>query len=231
MVSEKVQPEKMICAFNFVSTLSVSPAHPAVRHSNLAAKYCHMNKSTLKGGKWCPRKCYWKNDLSMHFCIKVWHRHFSIQLLSCHPIKSTSLGGKCSVWEDVTGKEMCAHLLLLFFFYEYDVWRKKQQQQMQAMVYIVIPNTVQIPALYSLLRRPSSRASSRRIAWMFLWKDTYYTQLLWVCLCGVVIIISIFAGSQSRSERVNWQFLCAVLLGRKIRPSTKRKQIAPSCLF
>ena len=116
MVSEKVQPEKMICAFNFVSTLSVSPAHPAVRHSNLAAKYCHMNKSTLKGGKWCPRKCNWKNDLSMHFCIKVWHRHFSIQLLSCHPIKSTSLGGKCSVWEDVTGKEMCAHLLLLFFF-------------------------------------------------------------------------------------------------------------------
>ena len=46
--------------------------------------------------------------------------------MSCHPIKSTSLGGKCSVWEDVTGKVMCAHLLLLLLFFTNTTCDKKK---------------------------------------------------------------------------------------------------------
>ena len=157
---EGITGKKIICAFIFVSTLSASTARLAVRHSNLAAKYCHMNKSTFEGGKWCPRKFNWKKWFVYAFVYQglaqaLQHPaavgHSVLVTMYCHVIKSTSYGGKWGVWEDVTGKVMCTH----FFFTNTTCDKKREQQQMQTMVYNVIPNTVQIPALYSLQRRSS----------------------------------------------------------------------------
>ena len=158
-----------------------------------------MNKSTFEGGKWCPRKFNWKKWFVYAFVYQglaqaLQHPaavgHSVLVTMYCHVIKSTSYGGKCGVWEDVTGKVMCTH----FFLQTRRVTKKENNNRFRRWCIMSSPTQCRYPRCV-VSNADLLRASSRRIAWRFLWKATSYTQLLWVCCCGLVIIISIFAGS------------------------------------
>ena len=140
-----------------------------------------------------------KNDSSMHLCIKAWHRHFSIQLLW-----DTQFSLLCIVtWSRVlltVGNGVSEKMSLekwcvrIFFSQTRRVTKKENNNRCRRWCIMSSPTQCRYPRCIAS-NADLLRASSRRIAWRFLWKSTSYTQLLWICCCGLVIIISIFAGS------------------------------------